>query len=59
MLIRKLTSRRGRPRVSPWKRARASPFVSKVVEVGLEVDVVDVVGVEEVGDECAGDAGAV
>ena len=59
MLIRKLTSRRGRPRVSPWKRARTSPFVNSVVEVGLVVDVIDIVGVEEVGDERAGDAGAV
>jgi hypothetical protein len=46
--IRKLTSRRGPPRVSPWKRARASPFVKSVVEVGLVVDIVDVVRVEEV-----------
>ena len=59
MLIGKLTFLRGRPRVSPWRRAHVSTFANSVVEVGLVVDVVDIVGVEEVGDERTGNAGAV
>ena len=59
MLTKRLMLRRGHPRVSPWKRARVSTFVNSVVEVGLVVDVIDIVGVEEVGDERTGDAGAV
>ena len=48
-----------RLRVSPRRRACAFIFVNSVVEVGLMVDVIDIVGVEGVGDERAGDAGAV